>query len=273
MKVTELEMIEALHRSGYILESEVAKQLSEWGFFVQSGPVVEDPITGKGREIDIIAESFGNKNYDSKLRTYAQIEYVFEIKNNSFPIILLNEFRDSPLIESWTGMKEFIEWPENTSHYDHHECYFDELIEKNKNIFTQYCSFHKKKANDVLMASHPERFHDSISKIIQHCDESLDFYENQSLEVDSESIVSSFFRHRLYMPILLVNDDVFQMRDNELTKVDSSTLVVNYYHKGEPKMAYLFIVTKDGLKEFINKTQLLLSKTITKMNMIKNKTA
>lgn len=273
MNVTESEMLEALNRSGYILESEVAKQLSEWDFFVQSGPVVKDPITGKGREIDIIAESFGQKNYDSKLKTYAQIEYVFEIKNNSFPIILLNEFRDSPLIESWVGMKEAIELIDGFHHYDSHDCYFAELIENNKNIYTQYCSFHKKKANDVLMASHPERFHDSISKIIQHCDESIDLHEEILEESDSESIRSSFFRHRLYMPILLVNDDLFEMRDNELIKVGSSTLVVNYYHKGKPMMAYLFIVTKDGLKDFINRTQNLLSKTLNKMNDLVNITS
>jgi hypothetical protein len=94
MKVTESEMHEALQRSGYILESVTEKNLAEWGFFVQTGQVVEDLITGKGRDIDIIANSISNHNHYSDIRTISQIEYVFEVKNNLYPIVLLTKLNN-----------------------------------------------------------------------------------------------------------------------------------------------------------------------------------
>jgi hypothetical protein len=273
MKVTEQEMMEALNRSGYILESEVAKQLSEWNFFVLSGPVVKDPITGKGREIDIIAERYGMNNSNSDLKTHTNIEYVFEIKNNSFPIVLLNEFRFSPNnIEPRFGLKEAASVP-NGINYNHDNIFFDELIENNNNIFTQYCSFHKKKGkNDELMASHPERFHESISKIIQHCDEQVEHNDQYLFNEESEEVrADGYFRHRLYMPILLVNDDVLEMSEDGLKKVDNSTLVINYYHKGEPYTAYIFIVTKYGLKDFLSRTEKLKESVLNNMNEVREK--
>lgn len=271
MKVTEQEMIEALNRSGYILESEVAKQLSEWSFFVQSGPVVKDPITGKGREIDIIAERYGNNNVNSDLKNHTNIEYVFEIKNNSYPIVLLNKFRFSPNIEPRTGLKEAVSLPNGIDYFPD-DIFFDGLIENNKNIFTQYCSFHKKKGNHELMASHPERFHESISKIIQHCDEQVEHNDQYLFNETSEEVeADGYFRHRLYMPILLVNDDVLEMSDDGLKKVDNSTLMVNYYHKGEPYTAYIFIVTKYGLKDFLSRTEELKVNVLSNMNAARKK--
>jgi hypothetical protein len=273
MKVTEQEMMEALNRSGYILESEVAKQLSEWDFFIQSGPVVKDPMTGKGREIDIIAERWGRgNNANSELKTHTSIEYVFEIKNNSFPIVLLNKFRFSPNIEPRIGLNEAASVPNNI-HYHNDDIFFDELIENNNNIFTQYCSFHKKKGkNDELMASHPERFHESISKIIQHCDEQVEHNDQYLFNEESEEVeADGYFRHRLYMPILLVNDDVLEMSEDGLKKVDNSTLVINYYHKGEPYTAYIFIVTKYGLKDFLSRTEKLKEGVLNNMNEAREK--
>jgi hypothetical protein len=53
--ITKKEMLDALGRSGYLLESEIAKTLSHAGFFIESNQVIEDPITGKNREIDLIS--------------------------------------------------------------------------------------------------------------------------------------------------------------------------------------------------------------------------
>lgn len=271
MKVTESEMHDALKRSGYILESEVALKLANWGFFVQTGQVVEDPLTGKGRDIDIIANSFGNSNHYPDIRTISQIEYVFEVKNNLYPIVLLTEFRDSPYIESWTGLKEWITEPSCMEGYESHEAYFEKLTSSSEKIYTQYCSFHKKKANDELMASHPEKFHESISKIIQHCDESVECSEDSCLSDGGESREERVFRHFLYMPILLVRGDLYELQENGLKGVTSSTLVVNYYHKGEQRMAFVFIVTKDGFEEFMKGTQKLERDAANKMANIREK--
>lgn len=57
-KITTKEMLDALNRSGYLLESEISRILDDAGFFIESNQVVEDPITGKSREIDLVAEYY-----------------------------------------------------------------------------------------------------------------------------------------------------------------------------------------------------------------------
>ena len=254
MNVDEKEMLESLSRSGYLLESEIAEMLADSNYFVRSGHVVEDPITGKGRDIDIIANFNGGRARRRKgtIRSSSRIEYVFEIKNNLFPVVLLTDFRDNPYIESWTGLKEAVNRPDGIKYDDFHEHYFEKIIENSSNIFTQYCSFHKKKANDELMASHPDRFHESLSKIIQYCDEQVESCDTYLWNETPKGRSDRFFRHLLYVPILLVSDNLYQLKNNSLEKVESSILVVNYYHSGEPKMAYVFVMTKAGLPKFMD---------------------
>lgn len=241
--ITTDEMMQALSRSGYLLEVEVAKTLSNMGFFVETSQVIEDPITGKSREIDVIAEYHDwKKKYDG-IRACAKIEFVFEIKNNPFPTVLLNKFYFSPRVEDYFGLKESQTTPKGV-HYEGYTSYYEPFITNAKSgIYSQYCSFHKKKENDELMALHPENIYTGISKIIQYCQEQQEFEFDENEE---------FLRHFIYMPILLLNDDLYEMRNDNLVKVDNSILVVNYYHRSEQSMAYVFVVTKDGLNDFIS---------------------
>jgi hypothetical protein len=55
-EITKEEMLEALNRSGYLMESEIASMLAEFGFFIETNQVIEDKFTGKSREIDLLAE-------------------------------------------------------------------------------------------------------------------------------------------------------------------------------------------------------------------------
>jgi hypothetical protein len=76
------EMLEALSRSGYLLEAEISRKLRELDFFVETNLVIEDPITGKSREIDIAAEYYDWNSPSIGVRAKAKIEFVFEVKNN-----------------------------------------------------------------------------------------------------------------------------------------------------------------------------------------------
>jgi hypothetical protein len=166
--------------------------------------------------------------------------------------VLLTESRDSPYIESRTGLKEWTTEPLYLKGYESHETYFEKLVSDNNNIYTQYCSFHKKRANDELMASHPEKF-----QIFQHCDEAADFIEEYEETYDEQSIKEKIFCHFLYMPVLLVKGDLYELQGDNLKEVKSPTLVVNSYHEGEQRMAFFLIVTSDGFEEFMKDTQLL----------------
>jgi len=244
------EMLEALSRSGYLLEAEISRELRELDFFVETNLVIEDPITGKSREIDIAAEYYDRNSPSTMVRAIAKIEFVFEVKNNLYPLVLLNEFDFSPRIEDWAGLKEDIACPQ-TIKYEQYDNYYESLIGKNKGgIFSQYCSFQRKKQNNDLMALHPDNVHTGISKIVQYCEECAERWESD--DEDHEEHDEKCLRHFLYMPILLVNHELYELKNGMLTEKDSSILVVNYFHNNQPSMAYVFVVTKKGFLDFMS---------------------
>jgi len=253
-KVTEVEMIEALKRSGYLLESEISSILANSGFFVESNQVIQDPVTGKSREIDLLAEYYEYRKTASDLKCSSSIKFVFEMKNNLFPIALLTRFENSPNTEAWTGLKESLNLPEGVM-YDSHLSFYENLIvEANGPIFTQYCSFHKKKSTDDLMALHPDNIHTGLMKIVQYCEEQMEIYDTSRIyDPEDGGKVGDYFRHHLYLPILLISDDLYEFHEGELEKKESSILVYNYHYKGEPQMAYVFVVTRSGFEGFMEK--------------------
>lgn len=246
----ESDMLEALGRSGYLLESQISKILSSAGFFIQTNQMIKDPISGKNREVDLIAEYDNFKPRQSENRCFSKIHFVFEIKNTSAPLVLLTNFEYSPRIEDWFGLKERITIPKGVK-YDTYDAFYEHIIKKDKfSIFTQYCSFQKKKANEELMALHPDNIHEGLSKITQYCEEQIGerFYENDKFD---------YLRHFIYLPILLIRDDLFELHyddDNvSLKRVESSILVYNYLKDELPEMAYVFVVTKKGFGQFMQK--------------------
>ena len=240
-------MLEALSRSGYLFEAEISKKLRGLNFFVDTNLVIKDPITGKSREIDIAAEYYDWNSPPTGVEARAKIEFVFEVKNNSYPLVLLNEFDFTPRIEDWIGLKDVITCPREIK-YDQDDIYYKSLIDKNKkSIFSQYCSFQKKKQIDDLMAFHPENVHAGISKIVQYCEECTESWES-----DNEDHNERCLRHFLYMPILLIKDGLYELKNGELLETDNSILVVNYYRNNHPSMAYVFVVTRKGFQDFMS---------------------
>jgi len=267
IEFNENEIIEALKRSGYLLESEISKILAKAGFFVETNQVIEDPLTGKSREIDLIAEYYEHDERRTISKCVSKVHFVFEIKNNSAPIVLLTKFEHSPNIEDWLGLKECITIPKGIK-YDLHDAYWKRLVYKEKySIFTQYCSFQKKKENSELMALHPDNIHDGLSKICQYCEEAIG-------EREIEEMAGGYLRHFIYVPVLLIAEDLFELEYSEennpkLKKVETSILVYNYHYKKQPSMAYIFIVTKKGFPDFMH-SMIELENTI-ELEMIANR--
>lgn len=265
------EIIEALQRSGYLLESEVAKFLSQASFFVESNQVILDPITGKNREIDLIAEYYDWDNPIGKSKSCAKMRFVFEIKNNNTPFVLLTEYQFTPTIEDIDGLKEQMTIPEGIQ-YDSFESYYQELIHRQKfSIFTQYCSFQRKKEKSKeLMAIHPDNVASGLDKIVQYCEVKL-----EEKEIIEEA--DGYFRHFINIPVLLIAEDLFELHlteDNQptLKKVDSSMLISNYHNENrEPTMAFVFVVTKKGLKGFLEYMLKLEKKVQTNLEQIRLK--
>jgi hypothetical protein len=230
--------------------------LSNSGFFVEGNQVILDPSTGKSREIDLLAEYYHRHSQSSSvLRCCAKVKFVFEIKNNIYPLVLLTRFEFSPNIEDWMGLKEALNLPEGVQ-YTSIDSYYENLISKRDgHIFSQYCTFHKKKTNDDLMAVHPENLYTGLMKLVQYCEEQVEIMDTDMIyESSRDEEKDDYFRHFLYLPILLINDDLYEYNEGKIVKKESSILVFNYHYKNEPKMAYIFVVTKQGFNSFMEQT-------------------
>ena len=83
-KITEEEMLAALSRSGYLLESEVSAALTNLGFFIETNQVIQDPETGKSREIDLLFV------IGTTLQTTLPAKILGMAYNRSIPIIEIN---------------------------------------------------------------------------------------------------------------------------------------------------------------------------------------
>lgn len=272
LKPTNKEMLEAIERSGYLLESEISKLLSQRNFFVEPNQVIIDPITGKSREIDLVAEFYDrSESALEKQKCISKVHFVFEIKNNSAPLVLLTEFEWSPNVEQWLAIKEIQTYPEKLSNI-HLDDYHTELINNyHGNIFTQYCSFQRKKQNSELMALHPDNIHTGLGKISQYCEERVEVWGRTSIDNDYD-----YFRNFVYLPILLISEDLYELSYNkngntDLKKVESSILVHNYHYKNTPNMAFIFIVTRKGFEPFMENVLKLERKTEDHMIEIKSK--
>jgi len=180
----------------------------------------------------------------------AKVKFVFEIKNNIYPLVLMTRFEFSPNLEIWESVKEIETLPSGTSTST--DGYYEKLLSNNERIFTQYCSFEIKKSGakkEELFASHPEQAHTGLSKITQYCEEAIESWEGRE---DDEK----YYRKFLYMPVLLINDDLFEMevevgKEPILHKVDESILLFNYHYKSIPRLATVWVVTRSGFDHFI----------------------
>ncbi len=252
-KISKNDLIEAIKRSGYLLESEIANTLARTYFFIEPNQVIEDPITGKSREIDLVAEYFGTDvDIISKIQACAKIRFVFEIKNNIYPLVLMTRFESSPNTPLWQSVKEMETTPKGMD-WNSTDSFYEILLTGDEHIFTQYCSFDVKKGGgkEEILASHPEQVYTGLSKITQYCEESVEPWEEPTVD-------EMFYRKFLFMPVLLINEDLFELeigRGNKpiLHRVEESKLVFNYYYKKKPKMATVWVVTKKGFKGFIDK--------------------
>lgn len=248
--MTETEILEAISRSGYLFESEIAKFLSDDGYFVESNVIFQDPLTGKNREIDIVAETYNSESYIDQLS--CKISYFFELKNNNSPLVLLTQLQFNPNTPE-DIFKEILSVPDGVSYEPF--TFFDALHDTSQRFFTQYCSFtwkkdSQKKNNNQLMASHSEELYSSLSKLCWYCEkrtiETQEFFDESTRQ---------YFRHWLNLPVLLINDDLYELMVDEgkpkLEKVKFSRLLVNFHFNDRPSSTVVYVVTKNHLNDWL----------------------
>lgn len=267
LKPTPAELLESLNRSGYLLESEISKILNDRGYFNHTNPVIKDKLTGKSREVDLVSE-FYERNRDYKNKTICRITFVFEIKNNSSPVVLLTRGDTSPDVPIWNGGREVFSIPEGIDYESYMNGIFEELIYKLEYpIYSQYCSFQYKKDQNKkeLMALHPEPIHEGLSKCVQYCDETVDDWNTEHVQKVGKD---DYFRHFIYLPVLLLKDDLYELHHTKtnkpkLKKVSSSILLYQYIKDDSPEMTLVLVLTRKGFDN-VMKTMLEIQRNIEK---------
>ena len=265
--MTKDQILKAISKSGYLFESEISKFLSDNGYFVESNVIFQDPITDKNREIDIVAETY--KDFSSnEFKVNCKIRYFFELKNNEFPLVLLTKLQFNPNTPD-DLFKEVITIPDDVK-YDSYEGFYKSLYNLDISFYTQYCSFSKKRNNEI-MASHPDELYSSLSKLCWYCEkETID--RNQLFE----EMTNQYCRHWLYLPVLLINNELYELnvsdKGPDLASVKYSRLFLNFYFYDRPTSIVVYVVTKQYLKEWLNEMSILEDKTRSKMkkSLLKN---
>ena len=171
------------------------------GYFVEPNQRILDPRTGKGREIDLIAELFEHDPASSsaKHRVYVSTYFVCEAKNNPYPVALLTELPFSPSLPTWESMHEgktgfFTDNDLESSFYDY--------LTKEHKVYTQFCSFRPKKGDNdsQWMAWHPDDFYDDLEKIISFC---------RAGAKRVTEIVDDSHRLLLHLPVVILGGDLY----------------------------------------------------------------
>lgn len=169
-----IEIIDAVKRSGYLLENRILSKFLKNNFTAEANHVIFlNSDDTKYREIDVLA----SKYIDSiQLKDISNISlfvhFIIECINNSQPLGLFDNLgdRDEPSSD-WTysitngdaEIQELLSIIIPGIIHDYENKYEEYLPSK------QYCSFLKKKGDhkkDQWMAYHPDDFHKTLSKLV-----------------------------------------------------------------------------------------------------------
>ena len=236
-------MSDALLRSGYVMESRILHSLVQKGFFVEPNQRIIDPITGKSREIDFVAELWAGLHTDSKISV--SVHFVCEAKNNPYPVVLLTELPFSPNLETWDSLHE---GKTGLFRHEYFEPSFFDFLTDGQKPYTQYCSFKPKKngKDSEWFAWHPDDFHDDLEKIVSYC------RHNAKL---IESFNDDYHRLFLYVPVVVLSGDLYVANPQDgtvaLSKVDFGLhMHFDIYEEAQCLSLVLFVTERKCLALF-----------------------
>lgn len=247
------ELKEALIRSGYLLESRLAKVLNEYGYFVESNPIFEDPLSGKSREIDILTRR-GPQNENFKyISSKVSIEniLVIEAKNSPVPVCFFEKswisdgdtfFYDTFLIE--------------TNYQANNKLFLDEYSKIQERYLklpycSQYCSFTQKKGKKKeWMAYHPDNLYSSISSMLNFSQKTYESWKNH---FSKETY--NFQRFWMIRPVLVINGDILIVNEDGnniiLKEVNHLVLLASTISAGQNISSSIDVMTEKYFSTFI----------------------
>ena len=245
--LSEDEMLNSLQRSGYLMETRIAKIFRDSGFFVEPSVALLDERTGISREVDMTCESYKEGREFDQLccKTY----FITEVINNKYPIAILGERHWSP----WMAAEDHYRcrW---TPH-DEVEIVADLTLKhrETNRLFSQYCCFARKKTKaGELMACHSDDLHSSIRKSVE-----LTLRQFKSAEWMEESKNIEYWRIFFWRPLIVLHDGLYlcdeSKGDHQMIKVNAASLEYNFHHEGEPESIVVDFVVESYLETYLKK--------------------
>jgi len=249
-KIAKSEMKAAIIRSGYLLESRVSSVLDRYDYFVELNIVFQDPETKNCREIDLFANYRGMHFVSKNSMIFISTSLIVECINNPQPIVYFanRAFNLNPLLQKI----RFAALPPYTDKEDHFidDIDFEEILYSGKaHLFTQYCSFSRKKKSgnnlkDEWMASHSDELYDTFKKLLQITDfkmkELSDWYLKKQGRRKDILAQCVFFQ-----PVLIVQGEIYiaegMKKSIKLRQAHRISFEFNYQYQHKDKASTIII--------------------------------
>lgn len=207
--IKEDEIIEAVKRSGYLLENRILKSFLEFKFRAEANHIIFlDNSETNYREIDISAtKTIKYFEIDEFLSLALYTHFMVECINNIQPLSLFENLGDTgePAADWIYNLKinneELIETISTIIPDIVHD-YETKIIQPTPS--KQYCSFTKKKGdhkNDQWMAEHPDKFHRTLLKLVE-CVK----YKFKQINDRWEGVRPQIGRLDIFIPVIILQN-------------------------------------------------------------------
>lgn len=207
------EMVDAISRSGYLLERRVATLLGKAGYKAVTNRGFIDSETNKSREYDVYAYKTIPVYETGTYEIYPTL--ICECKNNARPIsFFVKEETFEPFVDEFkvSGIPAKI-WRNNKciSFQDfakvksfHHYC------KPEVPVSTQCCTFEKKKDRSSWIAYHGDELNETFRTIIKALEHAIDEdFMAMSQWFDPEEIEKDFMDLSFYYPVVILQGHLF----------------------------------------------------------------
>jgi hypothetical protein len=255
------EIVDALHRSGYLIEHRVEAVLREQGYHVAANTSYPDPVTRKLRELDVSAT--GGYPVGSNKKDFLFDMLLIECVNNPQPLAFFMKEAQAKFIHVYdiilSGLPAYI--PGKGSNKNnvvnriasflnledfHHYC--------EGQIATQYCSFSPKRGTNPTewMASHDEAHFESFGKLCAAVNHDIENHYANTIPVINDRI-----NLQIYYPILVVGGQMIGIESGgvgdevQIKEADHIHYIQSYLLQGKQIDYHIDVVTEKYLPRLI----------------------
>jgi hypothetical protein len=246
------EMVECLRRSGYLMEGRLAQALQAKGCFVESNLSFPDPRTGISREIDMVVEI---DDFELKTpQTCVKTTFIIEAINNLYPVVLLTPKGFSPNTDPSDYLRYKVTPSEATNKVHPFSGRFEPFQPHGVldwPLFSQYCSFGKKKQSGELMATHPEDLHASIRKVTEYL-----LYTEHHLNDWMDNKQDEYWRIFQWRALIVLRSDLYTFSIAKrgaatLTPTTHARLEYSLHYDNSPTAVVLDFIVEKAVPQFI----------------------